>query len=178
VDHRVDPGRGGDAVRSRQSQVRIEDGEIGGERRAVDAALLTAADRDHRYRRRFRTRAGCGWHLDQRKPPAGGFPDAPQILDVFARSEQIGREFGDIHRAAAAKAHDRGGPLPSRHSRQHSGERGVLLHRIEDDRLDTALGQCGERPIGKPELPHDHIRDEQAAAGRQMITKLRRLARP
>ena len=47
MDHRVDPGRGGDVARQAGGQGRVEDRNVGGDGTRVDRKLGPAVDRDH-----------------------------------------------------------------------------------------------------------------------------------
>jgi hypothetical protein len=96
-----------------QCQFGVEQRVPGDQRQAADAALLPVGQGDHRHRRGFGAGAGGGGDEDQRQAGARGLADAPDRVDVVARTDEVGGELGDIHRAAAAEADHGGAARPA-----------------------------------------------------------------
>ena len=82
--------------------------------------------------------------------------DAPDRVEIVAGAEQIGGELGDIHRAAAAEADDRG--HARRAARLDRGEQRLLrrigLDRVEHDDLAVAAERLA---IGVGQAERDDV---------------------
>jgi len=106
MDDRIDPGRGRDMGRKAKRQAGVQRRPVGHQGTRIDGQLHPALASDHRDWRRLRPRTGSRRDQRQRQARPLRDVDAPNLIKLVARAEQVGGKLCDIHRAAAAETDD------------------------------------------------------------------------
>ena len=179
MDHGIDARHRRDFRGQSQSQIGIQDGNVGKQDGGADSGFCRLAGRDHGHGGHLGARAGGSWDQNQRQTITAHLINAIEFGQRLRAAQQNGDNLGDIHGTAAADGNHALDP------RCASGVR-----RREDHLLRRVLGDLREQRhrnasfnegvldrSDKPDTHEPGVRHQQNVTDPEVPAALRKLQR-